>query len=834
MGVATIPSRPSAVAAGIARLAATDPDRLSLATPTRSLTIGELHVRSASFAAQLAERLGPTPATPWLPVVIDRSVDSAIALHAAIMTGLPFAPIDASFPSERIADLLSLLGGPQVVAVSHLGLSDLVPHDVAAISPDGRDASAVHPAAVEPDGPGMVVFTSGSTGRPKAVVRRWSSLESSMEHLHVRVDQPGVLRVGLLRPFSFAAGLNYLGVMATGDSVHLANPAVLDALELMAWLDEQEVGSIVLGAAVATTLLNASGGRRLLPHLRTIGMGGQSAGWELVEPLRRLASPELTVVSSFAATEFGGVISYSVGPDHPIGTGTLPLGTPLDDRRVRLEPIDGPGSPLELLGGHPAALEYLGEPDLTAKRFLTDADGMSWWRSGDLVDVDEGGVFHHRGRVDDMVKINGFRVEPAETEAALRVLPGLGNVAVLAHDTTTGAKRLVAHLEVDDPMLTPEAVRAHLDARLPSHQVPAILMRHERLAINDRGKVDRAALRDAPLEPWRSNPIRHTSVELNSWLSGHVASMLDLSEVGPDDDLWHLGLDSLGAVELCTWIADAGFRDLSPPMLLEHRTPEALASFLASERPHHRSSTVELNAGGQRPPIFVYPGAGGTALAFRDLASHLGQDQPLVVLEPQGMHQRGPIERTVTQRVDHALDQVRRLADPTAPLVLIGYSGGGTPAFETARRLHRSGRPVHLVLLDAAPGTNGHTSVPPVGRRIRNKGLLGTLRALPAALTRRRHILWPGRPSYQPWRYDAFRTIAMRANASYTPEPLDIPATLIRATHSTIDQRCHPLLPQLQVHDSTGGHLSMLSQPHVVDLARVIQHLIERSDQTAS
>jgi thioesterase domain-containing protein len=474
--------------------------------------------------------------------------------------------------------------------------------------------------------------------------------------------------------------------------------------------------------------------------------------------------------------------------------------------------------------------------------------------------MDESGLYHHRGRIDDMVKINGMLVEPREAEQALRAIPGVGPAAVLPHRTPSGKTRLVAHLRVDDPALTPESVRAQLEARLPRHLVPSLLMRHDDLPFNERNKLDRTGLRSMELVRWRSRPRREPVLESEIWLVGQVAQLLDLGDVGLDDDLWQLGLDSLGAVELCTIVSDAGFGDLDPRALLEHRTAGDLSWWLLGRGRPDRSPVTVLNGDGQRPALFAIPGGGGTSLAFRSLAQELGADQPLLVLEPIGLHAPGRPDRTIVAQADRARAEIDARLGPVAPCVLLGYSAGSTVAYEIAQQLRTAGRQVHLVLLDAAPGRNPGPrrarqadevgpGEPPLRQKLRDHSPLALVAALPGIAVRRtrrlgRHaarrlrLRFPnaplGRPIYDLQHYREFRRILSRATDRYELRPATFPVTLVDVQGSTAAVRCAPTTPHLDVHRVSGDHYTMLQPPNVAGLAEVVRSVIASTDVAAA
>lgn len=831
---------PARVAASLAALARRAPDSLAVCDVRREMTAGELAAVAGATAQRVVEARRADP-SDWLPVIVDRSVESAAALHAAVWAGVPFVPIDAGLPNARVEELLGRLGHPAHALVAKPDHATLLPATTAPIALHEAPGGAFGPQPVDPEALGSVVFTSGSTGRPKGVVRRWSALERGRTDLVDLGFEPseGPWRVALLRPFSFAAGLGQIATMAKGQSVHIADPASMGADALLDWLRDQRIDVLSMGATLAASLVRASRGQRRLPDVHVVRLGTEATSWELVEPVRALLAEDVTILCGFGATEASAGTRYVVGPDHPVGTGRIPMGRPEDPSKLRLEPVDGVGSPTQLLIADPRAVEYLGDPELTARRFVTDADGRRWWLSGDVVHVDDDGVYHHHGRIDEMVKINGLLVEPREAEEVLRAMPGIGNAAVLAHRTPSGGTRLVGHVVVTDPALNPEGVRSHLEATLPRHLVPAVLMRHDDLPPNDRGKLDRVRLQSMEVVRWRSTAVRSTAVELEVWLCGQVSRILDLGDVGPDDDIWQLGIDSLGAVELCASIDDAGYGTVDPTALLTHRTPTALARRLAATAPMPATLAVVLNPGGSSPPLFAIPGGGGTALAFQALAQRLGADQPLVVVEPEGLHRRGRPDRTIDALAARALDEIDARHAPDAPCVLLGFSAGGTVAYEVAQRLHRRGRAVHLVLLDAAPvgrpagprpAFRSRDSVAERLTRRRQEGLVRAVPAIARERVRRLRVRWlarfPGAPSHDVLRYQAFQLMIGRALAGYQPEPAPFPVTLVHVEGNDLASRCAPLMPHLRVHVAGGEHLTMLQPPHVEAVAAAVSEAI--------
>jgi thioesterase domain-containing protein len=506
---------------------------------------------------------------------------------------------------------------------------------------------------------------------------------------------------------------------------------------------------------------------------------------------------------------------------------------------VRLEPLADDPSTTQLLVARPHTLGYLGDPELTACRYLTDEDGTRWWRSADVVRVDHSGTYHHLGRADEMVKVKGAFVAPSRVEEALQSIDGIGDAAAVLHRTANDSVRVVAHVQVVDDTLTPERVDAQLRERLPLELVPAVVMRHDELPRTERMKLDRNALEREPLVRWRSSPARKFTSEFEWWCLAEVRRIIGVDDVGPDDDLFEAGLDSIGTLELCAALFDAGFGEFDPPMVLEARTVAGIDRMLGNTRDLDHSTVVVLNGEGSRTALFALPGGGGTALEYRFLADALGHDQPVAVIEPRGMHRPGPPDRTVDGLATHVYEEIEARLGPDEACVIMGFSGGGPTAYETAQRMHNEGRRVHLILLDSAPTTKGRERAPaPVPSGELDPDAPPTIRTaavkeLPGAVVRSaRHrrrvrrfdrlVRDPGSPSFEYLRYRAFKKILGVANGAYDPAPAAFGATLALVDGSDALRRCGELMPGLVVRNVGGDHLTMLVPPHVDELAKIV------------
>lgn len=819
--------QPSPLAAGIAGLAASEPHRLAIVDRHSSLDYGEVDARSARLAAEATER---TRDQAWTPVLTTRSSAAVIGIVALQRAGIPFVPLERDEPLERLHETFARLGSPRVAIVPDEESAAVLPPGTEPLLVPTTGGPAFEPRPLVPDEAGAILFTSGSTGRPKGVVRTWRSYLRAGPDYRQRAADGHVDRIALLRPLNYGSAMNMLVALAHGHSLHILDPRTVDPDGLVEWLRAERITLGNFGPGIGAAITQSSARPHSIPDLRVIRMGGQATSCELLGRLRELASPDAEIRVHYSSTEAGPVFQHRIGPGEPVGTGTAPIGRPIDPGRIRLDPVEGGPGLSELLVADPAALEYFEDPELTRARLITDEAGRRWWRSGDVVTVDDEGVFHHRGRLDDMVKINGFRVEPAEVEEVLNTVEGVRIAAAVVHTSGPGAPRLVGHVVLDDAELTPDRLRAALGARLPAHLVPTAFILHPSLPLTERSKIDRAALREAPVEPWvaRSTPALTGPLDPKvEWVCAQLSRQLGLPRVGPADDVWQIGLDSLGALELAAALAAAGIGRVDPTRLLDHRTPTRIVELAVADAHGSEHPAVVMNPEGSRQAIVAIPGGGGSAFEFRSLAADLGPDQPLAVIEPLGMHRPGRVDRTLEQMVTTALAECARL-DRGEPWTVLGYSAGGPLSYELARRLRDTGRDVHLVLLDTTPWhpKTRRLLLPDPARPPERDTLAARLRRLPQSLTRRWFLLRPGPPRHHRLRYDAFSLMLKRATAGYRPERVPFDATLVhRADTRAFVGATAPLVGSLRSIEVDGDHFSMLHPPHhapIVDAIRVV------------
>ncbi len=358
----------------------------------------------------------------------------------------------------------------------------------------------------------------------------------------------------------------------------------------------ESAGVTVMQATPATWTLLLEGGWRGRPGLKALA-GGEALPAGLAARLRERVGALWNVYGPTETTVWSTL--------HPVtaAEGRIPIGRPLANTTVHLLDAGGGPAPVGVggelcIGGEGLARGYHGRPDLTAERFVPDPfgpPGSRLYRTGDLARRRAGGDLEYLGRIDHQVKVRGFRIELGEIDAALLLLPGVAQAAVVVREEPGGDRRLIAFLTVE-PGAAPAVagLREGLLRRLPDYMVPAAFVILEALPLNASGKVDRRALARRALEagalaaPGEEKEYAAPRDPAEQALAGLWAELLGRERVGIHDRFFELGGDSILAIRLVARAQKAGLR-FSPRQLFQHQTIAALAP------------VVEIDAGASVP-----------------------------------------------------------------------------------------------------------------------------------------------------------------------------------------------------------------------------------------
>ncbi|MEW1690496.1 amino acid adenylation domain-containing protein [Streptomyces sp. NPDC091265] len=532
------------VPALFARAVAAHPDAVAVVRGEDALTYRELSALVAHAAAALRGR-GAGPGT-LIGIGLPRGRDQLVAVLATLACGAAYLPLDPDYPAERLAFIRSDSRLALRVTAHPEGPGDLVPADLA---PDGTDAPAL-PTGPTPAHPAYVLYTSGSTGRPKGVEVPHSALANVLGALRDHLDSgPEDRWLGLTSlSFDISAVELLLPLISGGRVVLVPEGGHRDGPALL---------GLIRGAGVTHVQATPSGWRLLLDA----GLTGEAAGLTALtggEALPPSLATDLIAVSKRLVNVYGPTettIWSTLAEPAVTDDGHVLIGEPLANTRAyvldeRLRPVPYGLAGELCLGGAGLAHGYRHRPGLTAARFLPDPygpPGSRMYRTGDLVRRLPDGGLVYLGRSDTQVKLRGHRIELGEIETRLASHPSVAQAAATVHGTD-GDRRLSAYVVPAGPAPTAQELHAHLSATLPAFAVPGTYTVLNSFPLTPNGKLDRAALPEPA--PDRSRPAAAagadagldptTDAVLTIW-----REVLELDDLGPDEDLFDLGGHSL-------------------------------------------------------------------------------------------------------------------------------------------------------------------------------------------------------------------------------------------------------------------------------------------------
>jgi amino acid adenylation domain-containing protein len=568
----------------VERRARANPEAPAVIGAGATLTYGELDRRADRLSHQL-RKLGVGPER-LVGVYMERSAALVIAALATFKAGGAYLPLDPSLPEERLAFMLADAGVTAVV--SSAALRQRLPAGPWAVVnfDDLNSAASEHTrqrpqVEISPDSLAYVIYTSGSTGQPKGVEVTHGSL-MNLVAWHLRAFNVNAAdRATLQAAVGFDAAVWELWpYLSCGASVAIPDEAVRNHPEaLRDWLVANGITITFLSTAIAERQLQLKWPGKT--SLRILLTGADT--------LRRRPSVDtpFVLINNYGPTEC--TVVATSGPVLAEPSASLPsIGGAIDNTTIYIldekmrQVRDGDAGEI-YIGGAGVARGYRNNSALTAERFVRNPFDASsrgrLYRTGDLARFLPNGEVEFLGRVDEQIKIRGFRVEPGEIISVLNSYPGIQASAVFPLDEENGERRLAAYVVCAPGVpIAPASLREALSRRLPDYMVPSIFRKVPSLPLTRNGKVDYASL---PLltasNPWLESEFVAPQTYVEQKLAAILTPLLHVKRVSAKDNFFLLGGHSLLGTQLITKIKEAFDVELSLLSLFDHPTVEEMA-----------------------------------------------------------------------------------------------------------------------------------------------------------------------------------------------------------------------------------------------------------------
>lgn len=798
----------------LARGASANPDGVAIAGG-ETLTYRELVRRAEGLATALVAR-GVAPGVP-VACVLDRSVDSVVAVWAIARAGGAPVMVDPANPPVRVTDMLTASDARVgVTAADHIAH---LPSSVHWIEVTQCESGPLGEPVVLPQHPAYIVFTSGTTGRPKGVVLTVHGIGAlGADLVDVFAVRPDSRVLHVASPGFDMALFEVLAAGIAGATLVVADGDSYAGTALTELAAREQVSHACLTPSVLATVTGP------LPSLQTIMLGGEAVPADLVRewgPGRRLLNGFGPAESTAFAT-----CSAPLTPASAVVIGTPSRGIEAAVLDARLRPVP-PGVTGELyLSGDRLADGYVGDPARTAERFVAADGGRRWYRTGDLARwVGDGPAWtlEFRGRNDDQVKVRGVRIEPAEVDAVLTHRPDVAQAATVVRRGHDGAPALISYVVPADV----DTVAAHRDLfdRLPRYMVPADVIALDAIPLTVNGKVDLGGLPTptyTAAEP-AVGPGEERIAAVFADLLGHP--------VGRFDDFFAVGGDSLLATRAIASIRDVVGHQVPLRLLFTEPTVAGLARALAEGR----FADTDPGPTARPRPARIPLSRAQTRLWSIRRARQDDSYRPAVRLEFTGPLDIAALEAACRDVVGrHEALRTRIEVDGDGPYAVIGSSADDAVRM-SLRELGR-GRHVLDLTFDHLAVDGGSVAVlfddVLHAYRARRSGSAPAWDPLPVQYTD--HVLWErerdGRASLEQWRdrLADFDPAVLPTGPSPTPRPAGAPSTVAFSVDAAVVQRLgrfaepYRATDFMVLHAVLAGVLARLADHDDVGIAAVV------------
>ncbi|MGY0701602.1 plipastatin non-ribosomal peptide synthetase PpsC [Bacillus subtilis] len=560
------------------------PNAVAIVSDTQVFTYEDLN----SWANQIASVLQIKGVGPDSVVALltGRTPELIAGMLGILKAGGAYLPIASDLPVERIAYMLSD-SGAALLLQSEKTEKQLLDIECEQIIIEGIQKQGETKNVDSSAGPhslAYIIYTSGSTGKPKGVMIEQRSVIRLVKNSNYITFTPED-RLLMTSSIGFDVGsFEIFGPLLNGAALHLSDQQTfLDSHQLKRYIEHQGITTIWLTSSLFNHLTEQN--EQTFSQLKHLIIGGEALSPSHVNRIRNVCS-EVSIWNGYGPTEnttfstclhIQKTYELSIPIGRPVGNSTAYI---LNQWGV-LQPVGAVG---ELcVGGDGVARGYLGRPDLTKEKFVPHpfAPGDRLYRTGDLARWLPDGTIEYVGRIDDQVKVRGYRVELGEIESALRQIDGVKEAAVLARTGQSGSKELFGYISVKAGT-NAEQVRSLLARSLPNYMIPAYIIEMETLPLTSNGKLNRKALPEPNFTSKQTYaPPRN---DLEDQLVLIWQEVLDIQRIGIEDSFFELGGDSIKALQVSARLGRYGL-SLQVSDLFRHPKIKDLSPFIRkSER----------------------------------------------------------------------------------------------------------------------------------------------------------------------------------------------------------------------------------------------------------
>ncbi len=693
-------------------MVALHPERLAIKDRNSSYSYAALNEFSNQIAAVLNQRKDLVKA----PVVIflDQGSSFIATIFGVLKSGNYYVPLDPDFPFDRNSLVIKDAGARLLLAddstmaqAAELGDGQL---EIVNIDTIDQSISKQNPTPdTSPDDLAYIIYTSGSTGNPKGIPQNQRNLlHGCMRRTNIQKITPDDRLTMLYSCSVMGSVYGIFGALLNGASLFPYNIKKYGLAGLEEWLLKEEITVYHSVSSVFRHFIPIIKGSTLFPSIRLLIFGGERVPYKNITMAWKHFSEHMVILTGLGSTETGTVRYFVINCETQIENQIVPIGYPVEDMEVLLLDENEQPVPHGEIGeicikSRYIANQYWNLPELSKKVFkvFEDQENQILYKSGDLGLLTNDNLLIHKGRKDNQVKINGFRIELSEIELALMKHEAVKEAVVAIKENKNQEPQLTAYFcsETGDNIPVMD-LRSYLKVQVPVYMLPTQFVQLASFPTTPNGKIDRKAL--TSLDTGNLNGTEKSMEGLTD-MEEHIlkiwSTVLGVKEISIHDNFFELGGNSLLAARMLAEVETISQKRIPMAVLFTHNTIRKLGSIVSSiSMDKNWSSLVAVNVTGKNQPFYCIHGVGGNILNYQPLAESLGNEHPFYGLQAKGLNGQETPLFTIEEMATHYMEEIIE-HNPEGPYFIGGSSFGGRVAFELASQLRQKGKEVGLVAL---------------------------------------------------------------------------------------------------------------------------------------
>jgi len=579
------------------------PNNIAVKYKSTVLSYNELNKKANQLAHYLLKK--GVKSEDLIALSVENSLEMVIGLLAVLKSGGAYVPIDPHYPSDRIQYMLE--NSKAKIVLTQKKIEKNLPSVVAeviCIDDFEENLFSQENPYVQMHSKNLmyVIYTSGSTGRPKGVMVEHVGIHNLLNWYTEKFNINENSSTVLVSSLSFdLTQKNIFSLLITGGRLILPRNNDFNPDHILDLLSTNQCDFLNCAPSAFYAILKASNNNfSTLQYLKYVFLGGESINLEYI--LKWLEQVNTTLVNTYGPTECSDVVSYYEMRKKDNELTSIPIGKPVDntqlyilDKNHKLLPN---GSPGELyISGDGISRGYLGQEDLTHEKFLDNPfySEQKMYKTGDLVKWLKDGNLEYIGRIDDQVKIHGFRIELAEIQQQTLAIDLIKECIVLAKEDSSGNKSLVSYIVTHDNLpVDLMNIKVELSKYLPTYMVPNNIIVLEKMPLTPNAKIDKKALEKIDVKFQSSTKYIAPRNEIEKKLEKIFCEVLNLKKVGVNDDFFEMGGHSLLATQLVSKVRHELRVELSLRELFKSSCIQKLYDYIQNDAQATNISNIKV------------------------------------------------------------------------------------------------------------------------------------------------------------------------------------------------------------------------------------------------